>query len=77
MIIGETQDDGFTTVNEKVTAKSETNLRDKPSVDTSKVVYTLKNGEYVKRIGIHSNGWSKLEYNGQIVYAISSYLVNE
>ena len=72
-----TQDDGFTTVNEKVTAKSETNLRDKPSVDTSKVVYTLKNGEYVKRIGIHSNGWSKLEYNGQIVYAISSYLVNE
>ena len=60
-----------------MTAKSETNLRDEPSVDTSKVVYTLKNGEYVKRIGIHSNGWSKLEYNGQIVYAISSYLVNE
>ena len=38
-------------------------------------VYTLKNGEYIKRIGIHGNGWSKLEYNGQTVYAISSYLV--
>ena len=70
------QSDGFTAVNEQVTAKSETNLRDKPSIDGGQVIYTLKNGEYVKRIGTHSNGWSKLEYNGQVVYAISSYLVN-
>ncbi|MEG0277514.1 MAG: SH3 domain-containing protein, partial [Coprobacillus sp.] len=66
--------DGYTAVNENVTAKSETNLRDKPSMDGSQVVYTLKNGEYVKRIGINNNGWSKLEYNGKTVYAISSYL---
>lgn len=66
--------DGFDPVDEQVTAKDETNLRTKPSASDSEVVYTLKNGEYVKRIGIHSNGWSKLEYNGQIVYAISSYL---
>lgn len=66
--------DGFTVVDEQVTAKEETNLRNQPSTTDSQIVYTLKNGEYVRRIGIHSNGWSKLEYNGQIVYAISSYL---
>ena len=70
------QTDGFTAVDEQVTAKSETNLRDKPSMEGTQVVHTLKNGEYVKRIGINSNGWSKLEYNGQVVYAISSYLTN-
>lgn len=65
----------FTPVSDEVTAKSETNLRTAPSTDSSDVVYTLKNGEYVKRVGVHGNGWSKLEYNGQTVYAISSYLV--
>ena len=58
-----------------VTAKSETNLRTAPSTTLSEVVYTLKNGEYIKRIGINEAlGWSKLDYNGQIVYAVSSYL---
>lgn len=68
------QSDGFTAVDEQVTAKSETNLRTAPSTENSEVVYTLKNGEYVKRIGLHTNGWSKLEYKGQTVYAITSYL---
>ena len=71
-------DDGikteFQAVNEQVTAKSETNLRTLPSVTDSEVVYTLKNGEYLTRTGISSNGWSRLEYNGQTVYAVSSYL---
>ena len=70
----QTPSDGFEPVDEQVTAKSETNLRTAPSTDGSEVVYKLTNGEYVKRVGIHSNGWSKLEYNGQTVYAISSYL---
>lgn len=70
-----TSSDGFTAVDEQVTAKAETNLRTAPSTDNSEVVYLLKNGEYVRRIGVHSNGWSKLEYNGQTVYAISSYLM--
>ncbi|MBQ2987096.1 MAG: SH3 domain-containing protein [Tyzzerella sp.] len=69
-----TNDDGFTAVDEQVTAKEETNLRTKPATEGSDVVYTLKHGEYVQRIGVHTNGWSKLEYNGQIVYAITSYL---
>jgi len=72
------QDDGiqtdFQSVSEKVTAKSETNLRSLPSVTDSQVIYTLKNGEYLTRTGISENGWSRLEYNGQTVYAISSYL---
>ena len=64
----------FTDVNEQVTAKSETNLRTLPSVTDSKVVYTLKNGEFVTRTGVSSNGWSRLLYNGKTVYAVSSYL---
>ncbi len=71
-------DDGikteFQAVNEQVTAKSETNLRTLPSVTDSQLVYTLKNGEYLTRTGISTNGWSRLEYNGQTVYAVSSYL---
>jgi len=71
-------DDGikteFQAVNEQITAKSETNLRTLPSVTDSEVVYTLKNGEYLTRTGISTNGWSRLEYNGQTVYAVSSYL---
>ena len=69
-----TVSDGFSAVDEQVTAKDETNLRTAPSTTDSEIVYKLKNGEYVRRIGVHNNGWSKLEYNGQTVYAISSYL---
>lgn len=70
-------DGGFTSVYQKVTAKSETNLRTKPSTgDGSTVVYTLKNGEIITRTGVNTaTGWSKLEYNGQTVYAITSYLI--
>ncbi len=65
----------FTQVNEQVTAKEETNLRTvMSSADDSTIVVTIKNGEYVTRTGIGDNGWSRLEYNGQIVYAITSYL---
>ncbi len=64
----------FTEVSEQVTAKSETNLRDKPTTNGSTVIYTLKNGEYVTRTGTSDNGWSRLTYNGQTVYAVSSFL---
>ncbi|MBO5020939.1 MAG: SH3 domain-containing protein, partial [Clostridia bacterium] len=67
----------FTDIDEQVTAKSETNLRTKPTTSgDSQVVYTLKNGEYIKRTGISESGWSRLIYNGQTVYAVSSYLTN-
>lgn len=71
-------DDGikteFTDVNEQVTAKDEVNLRTLPSVTDSQVVYTLKNGEFLTRTGVSTNGWSRLIYNNQTVYAVSSYL---
>lgn len=75
----EVDDEGFQIVNEQVTAKDATNLRTAPSTEEGKseVLYKLPKGEYVKRIGVHTNGWSKLEYNGQVVYAISSYLTIE
>ncbi len=60
-----------------VTAKEETNLRSVPSSESSDtIVATIQNGTYVKRIGMSERGWSRLEYEGQIVFAISSYLTN-
>ena len=68
----------FTQVSENVTAKDSTNLRDIPSQGAdSTVVYTLKNGEAVARTGVSDSGWSRLEWNGQTVYAVSSYLTTD
>ena len=68
----------FTQVFETVTAKVETNLRDIPSQDSySTVCYTLKNGETATRVAVSSSGWSKLEFNGNIYYAVSSYLTTD
>lgn len=68
----------FTQVSESVTAKESTNLRDIPSQGgDSTVVYTLKNGETIARTGISDSGWSRLELNGQTVYAVSSYLTTD
>ena len=66
----------YTDVNEQVTPKIECNLRTEPSTaNEGTVVATIKNGEVVTRTGINSNtGWSRLDYNGQTVYAVSSYL---
>lgn len=57
-----------------VTAKEETNLRDKPTTD-SNVIYTLKNGEYVTKNAISNSGWARLEYDGKTVYAVDSFLL--
>lgn len=66
----------FTAVNESVTAKIEVNLRTLPSVTNpdAAVAATLKYGEWITRTGISDNGWSRVEYNGQVLYCISSYL---
>ena len=74
-------DDGikteFTACNDTVTAKIEVNLRLLPSVTNpdAQVVVTLKHGENIMRTGInHDVGWSRVVYNGQILYCVSSYL---
>ncbi len=77
----EAEDDGvetrFVAVNEKVTAKIEVNLRTLPSVEhpDCKIVTLLKNGTVLVRTGINDElGWSRLEYEGQTVYCVSSML---
>ena len=66
----------FETVDDTVTAKVEVNLRTLPSTENgeSQVLTLLKHGETVKRTGVSSNGWSRLEYNGTVCYAVTSYL---
>ena len=68
----------FRAVNETVTAKEKTNLRDKPSQGTdSKVMHTLLNGETATRTGVSDSGWSRVEYRGKKYYAVSSYLTTD
>ncbi len=65
----------YTPVSEQVTAKMETNLRTEPSTaNPDTVVGLLHNGEVLTRTAIGDNGWSQLDFNGQTVYAVSSYL---
>ncbi len=67
----------FTDVSEQVTAKDAVNLRTLPSVtnEQSQVVVKISNGEVVTRTGINNEvGWSRVEYNGQTLYCVSSYL---
>lgn len=68
----------FDPVEEIVTAKDATNLRDIPSQgDDSNIMYLLKNGEQATRIAVSSSGWSKVVFNGNVYYAVSSYLTTD
>ena len=67
----------FVEVNEQVTPKEEVNLRTLPSVEhpDSQVVATIYSGDIVTRTGINEDvGWSRVEYNGQTLYCVSSYI---
>ena len=74
-------DDGIQTVfaerNEPVSPKIEVNLRNIPSVTNAEsvIVATVKYGEVFTRTGINEeHGWSRVEYNGQTLYCVSSYI---
>ena len=66
----------YKTVDETVTgARGDVNLRSIPSTENgSQVIHVLKSGETVRRTAIGENGWSKVEYNGRTLYAVSSFL---
>ncbi len=69
----------FETVSDQVTAKVEVNLRTLPSVEDPRcqVVASIKNGEVVTRTGINYDvGWSRVDYHGQTLYCVSSYLTS-
>ena len=52
------------------------NLRSVPSLgEDSEIVHPLEATETVHRIAIGENGWSKVEYDGKTLYAVSEYLV--
>lgn len=68
----------FDPVDETVTAKNTTNLRDKPSQGSdSTVKVTLQNGQTAQRTGISSSGWSRVVYEGNTYYAVSSFLTTD
>ena len=67
----------FTEVNDTVTAKELTNLRTLPTTLDSEVVYQLPNGETVQRTGVGSNGWDRVIYNGQKLYAVHNFLTTD
>lgn len=65
----------FTECQETVTAKEKTNLRSIPDQgENSQILYTLLNGETALRTATSDSGWSRLEYNGAVCYAVTSYL---
>lgn len=67
----------FEFVDDKVTAKKAVNLRSLPSVEDPRcvIVAQLDNGVVIPRTGInHDLGWSRVDYNGQPLYCITSYL---
>lgn len=67
----------FSNASGQVTAKEETNLRTAPTTIDSEIVYTLKNGEYVERTGTSVQGWTRLTYKGQTVYAVTQFLTEK
>lgn len=66
----------FTTKSDRVTAKAEVNLRALPTTD-SEIIGSLKSGSFLVRTAVSDRGWSRLEFNGQTVYAVTSYLTDK
>lgn len=67
----------FEFVDDRVTAKKAVNLRSLPSTEDPRcvVVAQLDNGVTIRRTGINRDlGWSRVDYNGQPLYCITSYL---
>ena len=53
------------------------NLRKLPSVTNpdATIITTVKAGEIFERNGINQEyGWSRVEYHGEILYCVSSYI---
>ncbi len=69
------QDVKFKDVNEKMYASQNCNLRKSWSTDSDKVGY-LDKGQEVTRTGVADNGWSRITYNGQVVYIATRLLTS-
>lgn len=61
-----------------VTAKIHTNIRSYPGVRSDDdLLGAIDHGEWVTKIGVGRNGWSMVEYNGTVGYAVDSYLTTD
>lgn len=67
--------DGLQEVDETVYAAETVNVREADN-ETSTRLGQLYVGESTKRTGVLSNGWSRIEFNGQTGYVLSEYLSN-
>jgi uncharacterized protein YgiM (DUF1202 family) len=69
----------FEALQDTVTAKDKTNLRSAPSTASDDLVVTqIINGDQVERVGInYDTGWSKLDVDGQTLYAVTRYLTTD
>ncbi len=67
----------FTPCNDTVSPKMEVNLRNEPSTNQGNdtVHYRMKYGETVHRTGYDdASGWSRVEYDGKVLYVVTSYI---
>jgi len=69
----------FEPMEDSVTPKEVVNLRSAPTTqDSGNIITQAKNGEVLSRTGINQEtGWSKLEYQGQTLYAVTSNLTTD
>ena len=68
------EDSEFEETNDTVyITANELNLRTAPSTE-AEIVRTAKKGESFVRLAKGKNGWDKLLYDGQVVYASAKYL---
>lgn len=66
----------FTDVNETIYTTDVCNIRKSYSTSSDKIA-TVKSGTALKRTGVGDNGWSRIEYNGQVAYITSQFLSNQ
>ena len=67
----------FTNCDDNITPKEYVNLRTEPSTSEGQTTVRcqISNGEVVHRTGYSPDaGWSRVEYNGEILYVVSSYM---
>ncbi len=69
-------DPTFKDVDEKMYAIQDCNIRKSWSTTSEKAGY-LKKADEVKRTGIGDNGWSRIEYNGQVAYVATRLISAE
>lgn len=65
----------YAAMTDKVIAKRDTALKLEPSAsDDVEAVAVLRMDELAQRVAVGSNGWSMVEYNGEIFYALTADL---